>query len=213
MKAYYIELAKKAKARHLLQHPDYQYKPRKASEKKRRVTRRKNPASANAVHSESASSDKPAANSVEIPSMEVVLPVPEVPKNSAGNAILELGDQDLDDEVLQKMLDEYNQSFSTQPSHVNNVIAEAMTTPVIYGELGEEAQDDANFHLALQQDNPFDPNGLDGLDYIFEEPSGYEDLLAAEAEEQREHKAIFDMAQAESTDSILARMSSAFEED
>ena len=213
MKAYYIDMANKVKARHLLLHPDYQYKPRKPGEKKRRVTRRKNPASANAVHSESASSDKPAANSVEVPSSEVVLPVPEVPKNSAGNAMLELGDEDLDDETFEKMVDEYNKSVSTQPSHVNTVIAEATTTPVIYSESSEDAQNDSNFYLAQQWYNPFEPSGLAGLDSIFDEPSGYEDLLAAEAEDTRQPKTIFDMAQGESTNNILARMSSAFDED
>ena len=50
--------------------------------------------------------------------------------------------------------------YSDYFSHANKNIAEAITTPVIYGELAEEAQDDANFHLALQQDNPSIPTGL-----------------------------------------------------
>ena len=215
VKEYYIDLAKKAKARHLLQHPNYQYKPRKPSEKKRRVTRRKNTASANAIHSESASPDKPAANSIEASSGEVVVPVPEVPKNSAGNAMLELGNQDIDDEIFEKMINEYNQSSSTPPqrNYVNTIIAEATTTPVIYGELSEDAQNDANFYLAVQNDSPFEPNGLAGLDDIFNTPSGFEDLLAAEAEATRQTKAIYDMAHGGNTASILARMSSVFEEE
>ena len=88
-----------------------------------------------------------------------------------------------------------------------------MTTPVMYGELCEDAQNDANFHLAMQNDNPFEPNGLAGLDDIFDTPSGFEDLLAAEAEATRQTKAIFDMAHGGNTASILARMSSVFEEE
>ena len=213
VKEYYIDLAKKVKARHLLQHPNYQYKPRKPSEKKRRVTRRKKTASANAIHSDSASSDKPAANSIEASSGEVMLPVPEVPKNSAGNALLELGNEDIDDEIFEKMINEFNQSCSTQPNYVNTVIAEATTTPVIYGELAEDSQNDSNFHLALQRDNPFEPDGLAGFEDIFSSPSGFEDLLAAEAEAARQGKAIYDMAHGGNTASILARMSSVFEEE
>ncbi len=110
-------------------------------------------------------------------------------------------------------MDEYNKSFSTQPSHVNNVIAEATTTPVIYSELSQDAQNDSNFYLAQPWFNPFEPSGLVGLDALFDEPSGYEDVLAAEAEDNRQPKAVFDMAQGETIDMVLARMSSAFDED
>ena len=214
VKAHFIAMAKQAKAKHFLQHPNYQYRPRKPSEKKRRVNRRKMAASANAVNSESASSDKPVANSVEVLSCEeVALPVPEVPKNSAGNAMLELGDQDLDSKTFEKMVDEYNKSFPTQPSHVNKIVAEATTTPVIYDETCQDAQNDGNFFLAQQYFNPFEPNGLAGLDTIFDEPSGFEDLFAKEAEAHRQPKAIFDMVQEETTENMLARMSSAFDED
>ena len=96
---------------------------------------------------------------------------------------------------------------------MNNVIAEATTTPVIYSEVSQDAQNDGNFYLAQQYFNPFEPSGLAGIDGIFDEPSGYEDLLAVEAEGSRQPKAIFDMAQGETVDTILARMSSAFDED
>ena len=96
---------------------------------------------------------------------------------------------------------------------MNKVIAEATTTPVIYGELSEDAQNDANFYLAVQNDSPFEPNGLAGLGDTFNTPSGLEDLLAAEAEATRQTKAIFNMAHGGKTASSLARMSSVFEED
>jgi hypothetical protein len=41
VKAYYKQLADEMKAKHMQEHPDYQYAPRKPSEKKRRVTARR----------------------------------------------------------------------------------------------------------------------------------------------------------------------------
>ena len=215
VKEFYIGKAKYIKAQHLLQHPNYQYKPRKPSEKKRRVSRRKNPVSANAVHSESAPSDTLVAHSVEVPSSgDLVLPIPEVPKNSAGNAMLELGDQNIDDKTFEKMVDQYNKSFTTQPSHVNTVIAEANTTPVIYDEKCQESQNDGNFFWGAQQDwNPFEPSGLEELHNIFDEPSEFIGVFAQEAEDLHEPSTAFDMVHSETTDEILARMSSAFDED
>ena len=213
MKEYYIELAKIAKTKHLEKYPNYQYKPRKPSEKKRRVTRRKNSAMANAAHSQSASSDHSAAHSVEVPSREVELPIPEVPKNSAGNAMLELGDQDLDEKVFEKMVVEYNKSLSTQPNRVHQVIAETSTTPVIYNETSEDAQNDGNFYLAQQWLNPFEFSGLAGVEGIFDEPREYEDVFASTMEYNHQPKGILDVAQEETIDNVLARMSSAFDED
>lgn len=215
VKEFYIHKAQIIKAQHLLQHPNYQYKPRKPSEKKRRVSRRKNPASTTTVHSESASPNTRVAYPVEVPSSgDLVFPIPEVPKNSAGNAMLELGDQDIDDKTFEKMVDQYNNSFTTQTSHVNTIIAKSNTTPVIYDEKCQESQNDGNFFWGAQDDwNPFEPSGLQELHDIFDEPSEYIGVIAYADDSQHEPTAAFDMVHGETTDSILARMSSAFDED
>ena len=215
VKEFYIHKAKQIKAQHLAQHPNYQYKPRKPSEKKRRVSRRKNSASANAVHSESASSGTRVAHSVEVPSPEnLAHTIPEVHKNSAGNAMLELGDPNIDANTFEKILDHINQSSTTQPSRIHTVLTEANTTPVIYDEKCQESQNEGNFFWGAQEDwNPFEPLGLQELHDIFDEPSEFIGVIAQADDNLHESTAAFDMAHAENTDAILARMSSAFDED
>ena len=215
VKEFYIQQAQKIKAQHLIKHPNYQYKPRKPSEKKRRVSRRKKTASANAVQSESASSDTLVSHSIEVPSSgDLVLPIPEVPKNSAGNAMLELGDPNVDDKTFEKMVDQYNKSLTTQPNHINTIVAEANTTPVIYNEKCQVSQNDGNFFWGAQEDwNPFEPSGLQELEDIFDEPSEHLDVIAHAGDDWHEPTAAFDIVHGETIDQVLARLSSAFDED
>ena len=69
------------KKQHALIYPNYQYQPRKPSEKKRRVTRRKSGASA---------------------------VVPDFKQNNAGNLVMTLDDDDLDDATFEAMHHNYN---------------------------------------------------------------------------------------------------------
>ena len=215
VKEFYIHKAKQIKAQHFAQHPNYQYKPRKPSEKKRRVSRRKNAASANAVHSESASMGTRVAHSVEVTSPESLAdPIPEVHTNSAGNAMLELGDPNIDAKTFEKILDHINQSSTAQPSRIQTVLTEATTTPVIYDEKNQESQNESNFLWGAQEDwNPFEPSGLQELEDIFDEPSEFMGIISEQDSDPHESTAAFDMAHTENTDAMLARMSSAFDED
>ena len=144
VKARFETLAKQMKAKHLLEHPDYQYKPRKPSEKKRRMTRRKQAALVSTVRSNSKSAVTSTSTSTT--------PNPEIPKTASGNAMLDFGTKDLDLETLEAMLIDYNSSFDASAYPVAAILAEG-TTSVIYDEPTEEAQNDSNFYH-IQHDFP-----------------------------------------------------------
>ena len=204
-------MAKQAKARHLLEHPGYQYQPRKPSEKKRRMSRRKAAASANLIPSQPTSTVKPFASSTSVSSNpDVTLTIPKLPKNLAGNAMLELGDQDLDDDSFKAMLNEYNKSLLSSNNHVHNVLAHTTTTPVIYDEPAEDAQNDANFCLAQQDLNPLSLNGSVDWDEIFASGGTFDDLV--EIMSPRTKTDAFDQHHEQYQNVVLARMSSIFED-
>ena len=146
-KARFITMAKQLKARHQIEHPDYQYQPRKPSEKKRRMTRRKKAALSEASHSKSSSFRDPISDVGDsvFASNHPTAIVPKIPETVGGNAMLELGDEDLDDQTLSAMLQQYN---DTRP-HINNQVGNVIvhpSPPVIYDEPTEEAQEQKNFY-------------------------------------------------------------------
>lgn len=153
-KARYIGLAQKLKVKHFLEHPDYQYQPRKPSEKKRRMTRRKAAALAESAQSMSSSSTNTTSALDESPSSveQSTSTIPDLHKTLGGNAVLELGDETMDDEAFAAMLEKYNQSIPA----ANNPTAVAIGNPVIfYDEPSEAAQNDANFYSSILDYNPF----------------------------------------------------------
>ncbi|KAL9607279.1 MAG: hypothetical protein Q9167_007792 [Letrouitia subvulpina] len=115
--------AENVKQEHSAKYPDYQYRPRKPSEKKRRMTRPKT----------AALLDNASSSEETIESSQVT--VPKLDETATGNPTFVLGDQELDDKILSNMLTEFNNSM-TNPVDGNTVL---------YNEADEAAQDDMNF--------------------------------------------------------------------
>ncbi|KAL8810230.1 MAG: hypothetical protein Q9223_007801 [Gallowayella weberi] len=95
IKGQWKSLAEEIKKKHLNAHPNYQYQPRKPSEKKRRMTRRK--------------AEKLSAEAVKFD------------KTSTGNAVFTLGDNSIDDATLLAMLQNHNHDVMGRPH--NNTAA------------------------------------------------------------------------------------------
>ena len=140
-------MAKQLKAKHQLEHPDYQYQPRKPSEKKRRMTQRKKAALVEKARPK-ADLNLDLASAVhgnDVVVNEVTTPVPQLPETMTGNVMLELGDQNLSDQTLLAMLEQYNNAQPQVNNQIRNIILEN-STPVIYGEPTEKAQEQKNFY-------------------------------------------------------------------
>ena len=105
------------KKQHAVIYPWYQYQPRKPSEKKRRVTRRKSGALA----------DSGSTSSAAI--------VPEFEKNNAGNLVITLDDDDLDDATFEAMHHNYNKTLPA------NTPANPTLGSVIFTAHTEESQE------------------------------------------------------------------------
>ena len=140
-------MAKQLKAKHQAEHPDYQYQPRKPNEKKRRMTQRKKAALAETSHPRSSSilNITPKAFENAFPTDEHQAPVPHLPETVGGNPMLELGDENLDDDTLAAMLEQYNNTHPQVHNQVGNMIFQS-PPPVIYDEPTEEAQEQKNFY-------------------------------------------------------------------
>lgn len=98
MKAEWRRKADEFKKQHAITYPRYQYQPRKPSEKKRRVTRRKYGASTSSAAM-----------------------VPSVEKNNAGSLVITLDDDDLDDATFEAMHHDYNMSLPANTSAVSTL--------------------------------------------------------------------------------------------
>lgn len=159
-KARYISLAQKLKVKHFLEHPDYQYQPRKPSEKKRRMTRRKAAALAESEQAESSSSANMASALGETQSSaeQSTAMIPDLPKTLGGNVVLELGDDTMDDETFAAVLEKYNQSISPANTLTNVAVGNNGKPAVFYDEPSEPAQSDANFYSSVFDYNPFAGN-------------------------------------------------------
>ncbi len=191
-----MNLAMQLKAKHLLEHPEYQYQPRKPSEKKRRMTRRKKAALAEASRPKPSSSTTPAIVTFDEPTVvnEITAPVPELPKTPGGNAMLEIGDEDLDEGTLTAMLEEYNNSRPQSNNQIAALVAE-FSPPVIYGEPTEEAQMQKNFYSNLHDFDPFESNDNLSADMndTSEGDESYEAFrLQQQATFDEQHEPLFD---------------------
>lgn len=181
-KARYISLAQKLKVKHFLEHPDYQYQPRKPSEKKRRMTRRKAAALAESEQVESSSSVN-AASAGGTPSSaeQSTTIVPDLPKTSGGNVVLELGDQALDDEAFAAMLEKYNQSLPPANTPTTVAARNNGNPVVLYDEPTEAAQTDANFYASVFDYNPFAGNAelAEEMQGMISSREGFQAMMAA----------------------------------
>ncbi|KAL8699397.1 MAG: hypothetical protein Q9201_006026 [Fulgogasparrea decipioides] len=148
-KAQFKLMAEDIKKKHLHAHPDYQYQPRKPTEKKRRMTRRK-AEKANAQIT-SATANGQVTSSIEPKTSTAV--IPKFEKTTTGNAIFTLGDDyddDEDDAVLAAMIEKHNGDLLTFTNGGLNPTTPAAVfhnpTPVIFHENTQEVQDDTNFY-------------------------------------------------------------------
>lgn len=156
IKAKYKRQADDLKKRHMEEHPHYQYQPRKPSEKKRRMTRRKAEALSNHDDSLGSAPTQLASAPIETPLDFEMSPVfPVFGKTPAGNSVITFGSDDFDDKTFETLIKEFNESaVAAHPrAPVNNM--------AVYTERTEEAQEDFTFH---QDDVDAIQNSIVGLD-------------------------------------------------
>lgn len=141
-KAMYKRHADDLKKKHMEDHPDYQYQPRKPAEKKRRMTRRKAEAVSNHDGPLEGASAQQASAPIETPlAIESSTVFPMFEKTPAGNPVMTFGAENFDDETFENLLKEYNESVTA--AHPR---AEEFSHQVLYSERTKEARDDFTFN-------------------------------------------------------------------
>ena len=218
-KARYISLAQRLKLKHFVEHPDYQYQPRKPSEKKRRMTRRKAAALAESEQAKSSSSADTTSASAQSPSKAKLnaAKVPDLPKTRGGSLVLELGDETMDDETFAAMLEKYNQSIPPAYAPAGVVAGINGNPAVFYDEPSEAAQNDANFYSSVLDYNPFAGNEELAEEMgIMSSPEGLQamrDVLSPHAQQiafDEQNESFFN-AELEREDTELGKWCSIFE--
>jgi hypothetical protein len=121
VKAHYKSIADKIKTKHMEKYPDYQYAPRKAIEKKRRMTTRKRTEIAKAQATLSAATtsddDMPAVSSVESQILGITQPTTDA-FSYQGQGLVDFTLPPTDMQNFQEDIDRYN-AFTISPA--NNV--------------------------------------------------------------------------------------------
>lgn len=141
VKALYKRKADDLKKKHMEDHPDYQYQPRKPAEKKRRMTRRKVEALSGGDDPLEGASTQMASAAIGTPldiEFSPVFPVFEA--TPAGNPVVTFGAEDFDDETFENMLKNLNESVSAADPQAKQ------WTQVLYTERTKEAEDDFTFY-------------------------------------------------------------------
>ena len=158
---YYKRKAELLKLKHLKDHPEYSYQPRKPTEKKRRMTSKKaavladisdvlmspNPMEFATSGALSSSSEitKDAHHTEATPLAHTTAPS-TLDQTEGGNVIFTLGDIDLDDEEFAAMLETYNNNLNITINPLQAMLPPAVQNPpIIYSERVDEEQDDFNF--------------------------------------------------------------------
>ena len=181
-KARFISLAQKLKVKHYLEHPDYQYQPRKPSEKKRRMTRRKAAALAESEQAQSSSSASATSAGGTLSSAKhSTTMAPDLPKTLGGKVVLELGDENMDDETFAAMLEKYNESIPPANTPATVAARNNGKPVVLYDEPSEAAQTDANFYSSVFDYNPFAGNEelAEGMEGVMTSEEGFQAMAAA----------------------------------
>ena len=205
-KARYINLAQKLKVKHFLEHPDYQYQPRKPSEKKRRMTRRKAAALAESEQIKSSSSaHATSAGGTPFSAEQSTTMIPNLPKTLGGKVVLELGDEAMDDEAFAAMLEKYNQSIPPASTPTTVASRNNGNPVVLYDEPTEAAQTDANFYSSVFDYNPFAGNTelAEGMQGMMASEEGFQAMMAALSPSAQQ--AAFDKQNESFFDAELAR--------
>ncbi|KAL8659681.1 MAG: hypothetical protein Q9226_000306 [Calogaya cf. arnoldii] len=184
IKAQFKSTADEIKKAHLSAHPNYQYKPRKPAEKKRRMTRRKME-----KLSTQAKSSKPPTNTGTVPAFD---------KTPTGNAVFTLGDDSIeDDATLMAMIQKHNEDMMASTTPYNETAA-----PVIFHERSEEAQNDASFYSNMLNfdemfPDQYGPNELLPFDAAM--------LAAVRSVDEATREAVFDARSEKLQNAELAR--------
>lgn len=141
VKGHFRALALQDKIQHARDHPEYVYQPRKAHEKKRRMTRRKKEALAASNEMEHSHNAAESSSTAVAPASA---PASDFGHNVFGNITIDLGDDVMSNEMLRNGLQDYNWTQRDFPGRLNQMINR--TTPcAIYSERTEECQNLLNF--------------------------------------------------------------------
>ena len=172
-KAQFKAMAESLKKQHFRDHPEYVYQPRKPAEKKRRMTRGKIAAPAGSSISNS---------------------LPAFPKTDAGNVVLEIGNEHMEDGQFEEMLLEYNKHVTPIYNEPNKMPV-VTYSPFLSSGISAEASEELNYYGSMVNYDQYDYNGADDL---FNGVAGPSDM--------------WDFASIKHGDAELARMSTVFEE-
>ena len=158
--------AEALKQKHFQDHPEYHYQPRKPSEKKRRMTRRRaealtlngEPSSSNARFHASAVLQEINDGLKAFTDTDFESELPQFETTPSGNIVLNLGDDQLNGGTLESMLRSSNQGLPqtiiSQGQHVPH-----MGTAALYSEPTLDAQDEHNFYSGINDPSlDFRPN-------------------------------------------------------
>ncbi|KAI4195689.1 MAG: hypothetical protein LQ350_007046 [Teloschistes chrysophthalmus] len=140
VKANFKLMAEDIKKKHLHANPDYQYQPRKPSEKKRRMTRTKvGKMRAEEIAGTTAAFEETTYEETDI---DVNLATTPFRETSTGNAVFTLGENHFDGVALAAAVENRNENLpaSAAPRH------SPFYPPVIFHSPGEDATDDANYY-------------------------------------------------------------------
>lgn len=152
-KLHWNNVADEIKKKHFQDNPEYSYQPRKPSEKKRRMTRRKAAVLAGMTDTLFASSSSVQISSSSAfapPSDELLVDDPAFERTQSGNAIVEIGDADISDAMLTAMLHDFNkdQPAIVFPNPDGQIVADRVPS-ITYMEDDEVSASDKNFYLNL----------------------------------------------------------------
>lgn len=175
-------MADDLKKKHFLDHPEYQYQPRKPAEKKRRMTRRKAEALSTDVSEKLDTSTDITSNSettaLELENHSLTLPdltppeltfpgftFPEFDTTLAGNIVFDMGNENLEEETMKAMLENFNATVDS-----NTDLALGMGSAALFTDPTEQAQNDSNFYSnVVDFPNPDDDFNINDLRDIFTE--------------------------------------------
>ena len=180
-------MAEALKKQHFREHPDYQYQPRKAVDKKRRMTRRKIQALTTVSASSSVVPSSTASALVEPEAEKKISPtLPEFPKTENGNVVLNIGDEDLEDETFAQMLQNYNATVLPMAHQIGQFEGNDFSAVLSSG-VSQEALYDSNYYLSMVDFNK-DCKSTDELaaemDEILKGATTTEEMLTATGQDQ-----------------------------
>lgn len=172
-KVHWKAMAEDIKEKHFVDHPQYSYQPRKPTDRKRRMTRKKaavlssmsnmvftpssTPLGSETPITATTSSIETAVSQASTFSSELDAPythadyideLPELEMTDTGNPVVYLGDENLPDQKLLFMLEDYNNTSLPSPP-TQAMVAASRYSPVLFTERSEEATNDAMFYESM----------------------------------------------------------------